>query len=466
MIYYHPPPNQEEGRLSTKRKPMRDRIKNKTEEEIEEAIEDSLEILMEIIDINLVNDKINNSLRKEENRSIECENHAMKFQHFNRMNEQLSTLSKVKSENMKRFGSEEQNHEFLLTRRKGQHLSQAQILHIARQIERFPESEKLIWKAYKLSRSTIKRIVKQIHCDKLLENKSSDRFDAQRLISDDAKQLVKSYLLPPWEPRSTPMTVKHVEEELKESYTIQRIRSFVKKEMRYAYKKGSSRPPIYATERTQLAKALFWTELLSSIGKGEIIINLDESSFDRSAKAEFSWLPVGKSCQIINDRFKGRASLILATWSTGEWLAMVVQDTINSQKFWFFLKVLDTIVSRRNEINQKSSIVIFNNARTHSSIFSKSIIKELNLEVRFWAPYWQEVAPVERIFGKIKSKLRVLGGSMNIDFSKKKGVELIFRIINSINKDSLLKAWIDVIKEVRMTVVQIVSSHTINANSY
>ena len=131
-----------------------------------------------------------------------------------------------------------------------------------------------------------------------------------------------------------------------------------------------------------------------------------------------------------------------------------------------FLKVLDTIVSRSNEINQKSSIVVFDNARTHSSIFSKSIIKELNLEVRFWAPYWTEVALVERIFGKIESKLRVLGGSMNIDFSKKKGVELIFRIINSINKDSLLKSWIDVIEEAWMTVVQIFYSHTINASSY
>ena len=141
--------------------------------------------------------------------------------------------------------------------------------------------------------------------------------------------------------------------------------------MRYSYKKGSSRPPVYATRQTQLAKALFWTELLSFIGKGETIINLDESSFDRSAKSEFSWLPKARSCRFINDWLKGLASLILTTWSTSEWFAMVVLDTVNSQKIWFFLKLLEAIVRSRNCISQRFPIVIFDNARTHSSILPK-----------------------------------------------------------------------------------------------
>ena len=196
-------------------------------------------------------------------------------------------------------------------------------------------------------------------------------FNLQREISDDAKQLVRSNLLPPWCPKIIPMVLKHVEAVLEDSYSEQKIKNFVKNEMKYSYKKGSSRPPVYATIRTQLAKVLFWTELLTFIGKGETIINLDESSFDRSTKLEFSWLPKGRSCQFINDWLKGRTSLILATWNTSEWFAMVVLDTVNSQKFWFFLKLLEAIVRSRNCITQKSPIVIFDNARTHSSIFTK-----------------------------------------------------------------------------------------------
>ena len=209
-----------------------------------------------------------------------------------------------------------------------------------------------------------------------------------------------------------------------------------------------------------------WTELLSFIGNDEVIISLDESSFDRSTKSEFSWFPVGESYQIINDQLKGDASLILATWNTSEWLTMVVLNTINSQKLWFFLKILKEIISRWDGNNQKFPIVIFDNTRNNSSKITKSTIKELDLQVRFWSSYWPEVAPVERIFGKIKSKLRVLGGSMSIDFSKRKGVELIFRIINSIKKDSWMKARIDKIKEAKMSIIQILSDKVFSANSH
>ena len=48
--------------------------------------------------------------------------------------------------------------------------------------------------------------------------------------------------------------------------------------------KGSSRPLKYATRRIQIVKLLFWTEPLNLITKDELIINIDESSFDCSVK--------------------------------------------------------------------------------------------------------------------------------------------------------------------------------------
>ena len=155
----------------------------------------------------------------------------------------------------------------------------------------------------------------------------------------------------------------------------------------------------------------------------------------------------------------------MATWNTGEWFAMVVLDTVDKVKFWYFLKLLETILRRCSNSSQKSPIIIFDNAATHSSYMTKSIIKEFDLQVRFGAPYWPEVAPVERIFGKIKSKLRALGGSLGIHFGKRKRAELIFCLINSICIDSFLSAWIDVIKEARMTIVDILVRRTIRDES-
>ena len=49
---------------------------------------------------------------------------------------------------------------------------------------------------------------------------------------------------------------------------------------------------------------------------GKTLINVDESSFDRSTRNNYSWLPKGEDNPIVNDRVSGKATLILATWNT------------------------------------------------------------------------------------------------------------------------------------------------------
>ena len=39
------------------------------------------------------------------------------------------------------------------------------------------------------------------------------------------------------------------------------------------------------------------------------------------------------NCAIINDQLKGKATLILTTWSNSKWFAMAVAGTIDSEKF-------------------------------------------------------------------------------------------------------------------------------------
>ena len=167
---------------------------------------------------------------------------------------------------------------------------------------------------YRLSLATLKRISKQISIFEPYHNRFLVKEGAQKVISEEAKQLIHSFLSPPWGPRSISIVKDYLESKLREEYPLHKIRRYVKREMKFAYKKGSSRPPVYATMRSQLVKALFWTELLLLKAKGEIIINLDESSFDRSVKRQFSWLPVGRSYPIINDKLKGRAALY---WQLG-----------------------------------------------------------------------------------------------------------------------------------------------------
>ena len=251
--------------------------------------------------------------------------------------------------------------------KKREHFSNVQIAYIIRQRDRFPKSIKLMQKKYRLSRFTLRRITQFKNTYKFCEDKPLVRHRGKRRISKEAELAVRSYLSPPCEPRSIPIIKKHIESKLKECYSTQEIRNYIKNEMKYTYKKGNSRPPVYTKSTTQFKKALFCTELLSLIADGNVVINWDESSFDRSVKQEYSWLPAGQSCKIINDRLKGRASLILATWMTGEWLAMIVTSTVNSEKCWFFLKLLSSIINRSCSNIHKSPVIVIDNASTHLS---------------------------------------------------------------------------------------------------
>ena len=168
--------------------------------------------------------------------------------------------------------------------------------------------------------------------------------------------------------------------------------------MNYVYKKGSSRPTKSANQRNLVVKRLYWTEFLWMIHQRKILINIDESSFDRSVKEAYSWLPKGESHPILNNRFKGRAWLILATWSDCRWFGIILQKTVNSNIFWIFLKLLELLVTNENLGRSGMPKAIMDNAPTHRSGLTKLWVEKLQFEVRFLALYWPELAPVEQAF--------------------------------------------------------------------
>ena len=224
--------------------------------------------------------------------------------------------------------------------------------------------------------------------------------------------------------------------------------------MRYSYKKGWSRSYKYGTKRVQLVKVLYWFELLKLLIEEKIVINVDESSFDRSIKNLYSWLPNNENAPILNENIKGKATLILGTWSTGEWFAVVIIGTVDSFKFWIFFKLLELVLKEAYEDIQALPIVVLDNAPIHSSKLSKRILKNLYYEVRFFAPYWPEVAPVELAFKKIKSKLRSLGGTAVINFDNEKGIAKIFQLLQTIELASTVQDWINTVKVSKESIIK------------
>ena len=138
------------------------------------------------------------------------------------------------------------------------------------------------------------------------------------------------------------------------------------------------------------------------------------------------------NCAIINDQLKGKATLILTTWSNSKWFSIVVAGTIDSEKLWIFIKFLELIIKAEQKNPLKIPPVIVDNTRTHTSRLTKEMASKLVYKIRFFASYYPEIAPVEQAFGIIKLKIRSQGVQRIINFDKDEGIRILLNLLASI----------------------------------
>ena len=167
-------------------------------------------------------------------------------------------------------------HESLLTRKRGQHLTEKESKHIARILRDYPNYLKHIQQWYKLSVSTIRRIKSNTKLEKTDSNEEEKGLEIHWDLSGEIKEYIKAYLCPSCGPKTISMIQKQIELNFGKKHSAHRVKQFVKEEMSYRFKKGWFRPLKYAAKRAQLIKALYWTEFLSMIVDGKIIVNVDD----------------------------------------------------------------------------------------------------------------------------------------------------------------------------------------------
>ena len=338
-------------------------------------------------------------------------------------------------------------------RKRGQHISKSLKNHIALMLAKDPKKRKLIQRCFKLSDSTIRRILKVANSLNFNISKSPSLLSETEELTEQAEEVLRIYIKPPQRPITIEMIKKMIYEQTGEDYGKHCITKFIKNKLKYCFKKGSSRPPQYADDKTQLIKYLYWTEFLSMTLKGDIIINIDESSFDRSLRQNYSWLPKGESNFIINDVYKGKTTLIVGTWNSGQWIEIMTPGTVDSKIFCIFLMILELVVKNLKYNDKEMPIVLLDNAKTHWSNYTKKVWRELIFETRFLPPYWPELAPVEQIFGAVKNKLRRVENFETANFEKEEGIMRICCSLKSLSKEFLLKIWINTINEAKKTVL-------------
>ena len=280
-----------------------------------------------------------------------------------------------------------------------------------------------------------------------------------RSISMKAKVFITIMIKPPKAPTNIRRIWEAVYNKFGEKYSSHILKRFIKEELRYNFKKACSRPPKYYQPSTKIAKGLFWTELLRMIYNKKTIFSVDKWSFIRAAKMEYSWLPIGKSSAVVNDIWKGSASLMLSVGSNSQRFGVVKIGTVDSKIFSIFSDLLEKVLLKSIHNNNSVPVVILDNARVHTSHYTKTVMNNLKLEVWSTPPYCPEVAPVEHVFRAVKAKLRSRNPAQTIDFNKQSRMKVIKDCWVSLGKSTIQSAWTEVIKEwsegIRSTVVKL-----------
>ena len=166
---------------------------------------------------------------------------------------------------------------------------------------------------------------------------------------------------------------------------------------------------------------------------------------NKDIKKEYSWLPKGVTSAIINQIHSGSKSLITAFWSDGEFLWAMLDKTVKSDWFQWFLCILKYFLKLRKLDMYGDSVIMLDNASYHTAFDTQDIMKKLGMKVCFLPPYSPVLAPVEQFFKLSKARIKSTRVDSTTNFSSIAGAKAIINACDSISLDSRQKVWSDFI---------------------
>ena len=198
---------------------------------------------------------------------------------------------------------------------------------------------------------------------------------------------------------------------------------------------------------------MFSWSLFNELCGGVLLANVDESSFSRSVKSNYSWLPANRGSGIVNVNANGRTSMLCALLSNGSWIWQLVDETVTAQDFGLFLFLLSTYIKSNFPAFEERTTLVLDNASIHLTHSTKNIATKYGMKILGLPPYWPHLAPVEFVFGLVKGHIKNSDQNKSIDYSKRSGKRVIAAGLQYVTKDKALKMWRKTIRIARETIL-------------
>ena len=328
----------------------------------------------------------------------------------------------------------------LVNRRKGEKLSYNQIKFLKGILSDTSIPVKEISKAYSVSSSILNRIKRTD--DHSLDN---NRVRDLTKIYGSQKQRLSKLIIEHINKTDTTLTAKEITEyansSLNACYSVGFIRKFMKLDLKLTFKRVKSRPNNVNLLKIDSIRRLYSIKLSKSISDKTLLINIDESSINRGVKSLYSWSFKGIPNEKKNSSFSGSVSWILAICSNGYWIWFLLNKTIDSNNFIWFVKILHKWLAENKIFGYDKAILILDNWSTHKSELTKNLMKKLPYTVYYLPAYSPELAPVELCFGILKKSLSELCKNETIKLSLKYNYLKIYRSLSKLTWEVVKKIF-------------------------
>ena len=175
--------------------------------------------------------------------------------------------------------------------------------------------------------------------------------------------------------------------------------------MVYEFKRENDRIIKNKVPNSRFVQRIFWSRIMLAIHQSKFIVNIDESSFNRSGRSHYSWLSKNSSHPILNTLRIRRITVIFGLWTNDKWLAMTLNGNTNSESFILYLLVLTNFVKMSFKNVDFPITGVLDNAAVHTTENTKSATKFLKIKLNLIPPYWQHLVWWKGPLDGLKRKL-------------------------------------------------------------
>ena len=185
-----------------------------------------------------------------------------------------------------------------------------------------------------------------------------------------------------------------------------RVARILKEKLRYTWRKNWLRDPRADNPELVEMRKVF-PELLKKLGGlGYNLIYIDESAISPTTISAWSWQKKGELAPLLRDPWT-RINVIAARVFRGKYAFMLKKGPTKSEHVIRFLELLDLRMKEFfGEEYRRHTILVMDNAKVHTSLTTRSYMRQKGFEVLMLPPYSPELNKAEHIFRSLKGKLR------------------------------------------------------------